>query len=242
MKIISEKFVIEQFTSKNSNANEWIEIFEKECSRFNLLDDGNKIELLRLFMDKSCADWYGSMMIKLTMESEWTVWKTKFCETFENKGWNPVTYALLYKYIDGSLVDYAIKKEKLLLDMRRSIDAGTLIDLIAAGLPNLVLNQIDRKKLKDSVDLFNEIRKYEHTVSKDYFIKKKRPQNINRNAKSEEENPCRICQKLNKGNRYHAEASCWYKIKEDKYKKDYIKHVNNSVIETELNNTDQKNE
>ncbi|ESN91473.1 hypothetical protein HELRODRAFT_165511 [Helobdella robusta] len=154
LKYIAEKFIIERFTSKNTNPSQWIDVFEKECLRFDITEDEKKIEILRLFMDKSCADWYSSMIIKLTLNSEWSIWKNKFCESFANQGWNQVTYALLFKYKDGSLVDYAIKKEKLLLDMRTSIDTGTLVDLIAAGLPGFVLEKINRQSMEDTVDLF----------------------------------------------------------------------------------------
>ncbi|CAH2096772.1 unnamed protein product [Euphydryas editha] len=40
----------------------------------------------RLFIDKSCADWYSSMIIKLTVKSERSTWKNKFCESFANNG------------------------------------------------------------------------------------------------------------------------------------------------------------
>lgn len=109
-----------------------------------------KIEILRLFMDKSCIDWYNSMIKKLTINSEWSIWKQKFCESFANRGWSPVTYALSYKYKDGSLLDYAIRKEKLLLDMR-SIDTATLVDIIAAGLPEYILNRINRESLTQNL-------------------------------------------------------------------------------------------
>lgn len=239
LKNISEKFVIEKFTSRNSNANQWIDFFEKECTRFDVREDEKKIEILRFFMDKSCSDWYSSMIIKLTLDSEWAIWKNKFCETFVNKGWNTVNYALLYKYKDGSLLDYGMRKEKLLLDMRRSMDLGTLIDLIAAGLPEFILNKIDREVLKDTVDLFNEISKFEHMVNKKSFFGKKKIY-INK-ERNDEKKPCRYCEQLNKGTRYHAESICWFKTKENDKQKNYIKHVNNSVIETELNDTNQKN-
>lgn len=242
LKCIAEKFVIEKFTSRNSNAKQWIEIFERECMRFNVIDDEKKIEILRLFMDKSCLDWYGSMLIRLTMESEWSVWKSKFCASFINKGWSHITYALSFKYREGLLVDYAIKKEKLLLDMRNSIDTGTLIDLIAAGLPEHVLTKIDRETIKDTVDLFNEVRKHEHMMVKktgSVYYRKYGNTKINRN---DDRNPCQICEKLNKGIRYHSESACWFKTKEeDKIKGKNIKHVNNSVIEAELNDTYPKN-
>lgn len=243
LKYIADKFAIEKFTSKNSNANQWIDFFEKECIRFDVISDEQKIEILRLFMDKSCLDWYSSMIIKLTMNSEWSIWKNKFCETFTNKGWNSVTYALLFRYKDGSLLDYAIRKEKLLLDMRRSIDTGTLVDLIAAGLPEFIMNKIDRETVKDTVDLFNEVSRYEHMVNKKSFLNKRINASLRTNGSNEEKRPCTICEKLSKGTRYHPEAICWFRTKDDdKAKKNFIKHVNNSMIEAELNETDQKNE
>lgn len=243
LKHIAERFVIEKFTSRNSNANQWIDIFQKECIRFEVTTDEKKIEILRLFMDKSCVDWYSSMIIKLMINSEWSMWRTKFCETFANKGWNPVTYALIFKYKEGSLLDYAMKKEKLLLDMRRSIDTGTLVDLIAAGLPEFILNRIDRETVKDTVELFKEVNKYEHMVDRKNFLSKKRNTNVGSKEKNEDKNPCKICEKLNKGIRYHSETTCWFRAKEDdKKKKNFIRHVNNSVIEAEINKTDQKNE
>lgn len=239
---ISQQFIIEKFTSKNTNANQWMEIFEKECLRFDITRDEKKIEILRLFMDKSTTDWYSSMIIKLSLNSEWSVWKQKFCETFANKGWSPVIYALLFKYKEGSLLDYAIRKEKLLLDMRNSIDAGTLIDLIAAGLPQVIVNKIDREALKDTTDLHNEISKYEHIVNKKKVFTK-RSDTINTRKDNEEHKPCKNCEKLGKTNRYHPEEKCWYKQKKhDQGQNISIKHVNNSKIEAELNNTDQKND
>lgn len=241
LKHIADGFVIEKFTSKNTNASQWIDIFEQECLRFDVTTDEKKIEILRLFMDKTCADWYSSMIIKLTMNSEWITWKNKFCESFANKGWNPVTYALLFKYREGSLLDYAIRKEKLLLEMRRSMDTGTLVDLIAAGLPEFILNKIDRELLKDTVDLFNEVSKYEHMTNKKSFIARRRYGNYKTENRNEEYTPCKICEKLNKGSRYHPEATCWFRTMNDNTKKNLFKHVNNTVIEAELNETNQKN-
>ncbi|KAF2898201.1 hypothetical protein ILUMI_07976 [Ignelater luminosus] len=81
-----------------------------------------------------------------------------FCETYADKSWTPVRYAILFKYIAGSLLEYALKIERLLLEMNRLINKITLINLIAAGLPNFVSDKIDRKNLNQSEDLFNERR------------------------------------------------------------------------------------
>lgn len=185
LKQLTEKFIIDKFSSQNPNANQWIDTFEKECTRLGITTDEKKIEVLRLFLDKSCTDWYSSMVIKLTMNAEWSEWRLKFCETFANKGWSPVTYAINYKYKSGSLLDYAIRKEKTLLDMRRTIDKGSLVDLVAAGLPSFVLNRIDRETLKDTTDLFNEISKYEHMVSGNKTFNKKKDTTKRSNYKVE---------------------------------------------------------
>lgn len=53
--------------------------------------------------------------------------------------------------------------------------------------------------------------------------------------KIEEKRPCKTCENLNKGVRYHPEEACWFKTKEGE--KDKIRKVNNnSIIEVELNN------
>ena len=79
--------------------------------------------------------------------------KKNFYDTFSSKGWSSIRYAMSFKYQTGSMLDYALKKEKLLLEVRKSIDDGTLIDLIAIGLPNFVADRIDREKLKKTEDL-----------------------------------------------------------------------------------------
>ena len=173
LKNIAEKLIIEKFTSKNSIAKQWMENFEKEFTRFNITKDETRIEILRLFLEKPCLDWYSSMITKLTVNSEWKRWKGKFLETFANKGWNMVTYAFAFRYKEGPLIDYAMKKEKLILDINKSIDSKTLIDLIATGLPEFILNKIDRDELNDSTDLFNEIRKYESMMYKKTLQKPK---------------------------------------------------------------------
>lgn len=231
---LANDFMIVKFTGKNLNAYQWINDFEKECERFRITQDKRKIEILRFFLEKTSENWYSCMLIKFTVESEWEKWKKNFCETFANKGWSPIRYALSFRYQTGSLLDYAIKKEKLLLEVRKSIDTGTLIDLIAAGLPNFISDMIDRENLKQTEDLYYEIGKLEHFVNKNKF-ETKNNKDLNSKEKNEK-TACKICKDKNKGTRYHSESACWFKDKEDK-----IKHVNNSELEVELNCKDQKN-
>lgn len=156
------------------------------------------------------------MLIKLTLHSEWSEWKKNFCETYGNKGWSLIRYALAFKYKTGSLLDYAIKKEKLLLEIRKTIDTGTLIDIIASGLPDFIADKIDRENLEATEDLFKEVGKLEHLVNRKKTYERKN----NPNAEQKEKlKPCTICEKLGKGARFHPEISCWFKTEKMRKKR-----------------------
>lgn len=235
IKMLADRFVIDKFDGKNINANHWMEIFEKECTRFDIVKDEEKIEIFRLFLEKSCTDWYSSMMIKLSLQSEWSEWKLNFLQTYANKGWNTSKYALYYKYQSGSLLDYAIKKENLLLEMRKTIDQGTLIDIIAAGLPDFIIDRINKEEIVQTKDLFSELCKLEHFATKKKFIKKKDDTKLMKEK-------CNICEKLKKGVRYHSEDVCWFKTKlNSETDKKQIKLINNAELECELQYEDPKN-
>lgn len=239
---IAKDFMIDKFDGKNSNASQWINEFEKKCERCMIEEDRKKIEILKFFLEKSGVDWYTCMILKFTVESEWSKWKKNFGETFGNKGWSPIRYAFTFRYQTGSLLDYALKKEKLLLQIRKSMDTETLIDLIAIGLPNYVSDKIDRESLTETEELYNEISKLEHLVGRSNIEKKGKIYSDNKSKKFEERKPCKICENTNKGKRYHPEESCWFREKGEKNKKTkQLKTVNNSEIEIELNQENPKN-
>ena len=166
LKRVAEKFTLDKFSGKNNNAIQWLEIFENECDRFDIDEDKDKIEILRIFLDNAAADWYGSKLLKYTLDSEWKTWKENFKTTFVDKGWDSIRFAFTYRYIKGSLLDYALKKEKILLETNKDVEATTLINLIAIGLPNFITDRIDKEKLKVTEDLFNELRRLEHLSKK----------------------------------------------------------------------------
>ncbi|XP_044745287.1 uncharacterized protein LOC123307135 [Coccinella septempunctata] len=238
---VANDFMIEKFTGRNLNANQWIENFNKECERFQVNEDKKKIEILKHFLQFSGAEWYSCMMIKYSIEAEWNIWERNFCDTFANKGWSPARHALAFKYQAGSLLEYALKKEKLLLEVRKSIDTGTLIDLIAFGLPNYVADKIDREILRETEDLYNEIGKLEHLVAKNNSNKYDKRKTMNPEEKpkrNDEKKPCQICISKEKGKRYHPEKNCWFK-KENHG--GVLKTVNNTALEIELNEKNPKN-
>lgn len=242
LKRLSENIVIDKFTRKTSSVTQWIVIFEAECSRIGIDEDIQKIQVFRLFLDDSCQDWYSSMLMKYTLNSEWSIWKNNFCETYANKGWSPIRYAFLFKYRQGSLLEYALKKERLLLEVNKLIDKPTLIDLIATGLPNFIADEIDRHMLKDTKDLFKNIRGLEHLMTKRFVEKKGVGMENKKKEKGIKDQPCKICEKEKKGIRFHPESVCWFKNKDsERFKKEPIRSVNNSELEMSLNEIDPKN-
>ncbi|XP_070171327.1 uncharacterized protein [Polyergus mexicanus] len=236
LKYIVDKFILEKFNYKTSNVRQWLDTFEKECARFEIEKNKTKIELLRLFMDGTCQDWYTSTVIKGEHENDWHKWKQVLIETFSGKGWSSRTYAHYFKYKEGSLVQYAIKKERLLLEINKDMDTDTMIDRIAFGLPGFIREKMDRDKMKNTKDLINELQKLEGITDKKKIFKKEgKPEHKGRN---EEKKPCKTCENTNKGIRYHPEEKCWFKQE----KKEKPKAIgSNSVIEVDLS-TEKKNE
>lgn len=234
LKQIADKLLIEKFSSKNTNAKQWMESFEKECSRFQIGKKEDKIELLKLFLDKPSLDWYSSTLIRLTVDAGWSEWKKRFLECFTDNGWNNVTYALSFKYREGSFTDYAMKKEKLLIDFNKDMDIKSLIALIAVGLPEFILNKIDKSELKETTDLFNNLRQLECQVKKNY--QKKFTLDFQKNIKYEEKKPCKTCEDLGKGVRYHPNEKCWFKRNEENREKNITtkKVNNNSILDVEV--------
>ncbi|XP_072942819.1 uncharacterized protein [Epargyreus clarus] len=235
------EFSIEKFSRNTTNVTQWLDTFESECARLQIDTDLQKVEILRLLLDDTCIDWYTSMIIKHTIDSVWSVWKKSLSETFADKGWSPVRYAMNFKYIQGSMLEYALKKQRLLLEINKSIDTQTLIYLIATGLPNFIMDRIDRESLKEVNDLFNCIRGLESLTRK--HDTKKALSTGNKYNKQEirqiEKKSCRICENKGKLNRFHPENVCWYNY-EKKTTDDKNLH-SNSILKVELSNEDPKN-
>lgn len=234
LRILSEKFVLEKFNGKG-NVHEWLNSFEKECSRWDIRKEEEKIEIFRVFLEKSCLDWYRAMMLKHNLQSSWEIWRDSFKASYANKGWQNSRYALSFKYQTGSLLEYAVKKERLLLEARNTTDQGMLIDIIVAGLPDYIAEKIDREEMLETKYLFNELGKLEHLVTKQ---KSKKDGVIKTyfKEKTDGKKPCSICKDLKNKSLYHSESSCWFKSKNEPAQRKYsgMKNINNSVIEAEI--------
>ncbi|KPJ14273.1 hypothetical protein RR48_05251 [Papilio machaon] len=52
---LAKNFLIDKFTGRNSNACQWIQDFTKECHRFQIIQDKQKIEMLKNFLESASS-------------------------------------------------------------------------------------------------------------------------------------------------------------------------------------------
>ena len=106
--------------------------------------DEEKVKGLRKYLGKTAKRWYQTNLLKAGGHN-WEDWKEAFLKAFKNKGWPAIRYAYNFKYLSDSFVEYAIEKERLILEVQREMDEEVRIHLIVIGLPIEVQDKIERK-------------------------------------------------------------------------------------------------
>lgn len=226
------QFVVQNFNGKE-NAAEWMRVFEKECCRNGITADENKIQTLRLFLEQNAKDWYSSTLYKLTLEGQWTDWKESFLQTYGDKNWSTIQFAYTFKYISGSVLDYAIKKERLVLETEPSMSDRSRINHVVIGLPRDIQDRIDKEDVRTTEQLMNQLRRYENIYLRD----RKEPRVMEKEKRLTVKQPCAICESRGNPGRFHPVENCRFK----EYRKDR-KGVNMTEIEeTAVNAQEQKN-
>ena len=125
--------VIEKFGSKPTNAMAWLNIFETECKWLGILEN-RYWEVIRLDLENSAVDWYQTTRMTFKNAS-WDRWRSSFLDAFAQKGWSNARSAISFRYILGSLSEYALRKENLLVNFNPIMDDDTKIALIVVNLP-----------------------------------------------------------------------------------------------------------
>lgn len=235
---VTKSFVLEPFKGKTENAEFWIRTFEEECHRCDVTSDEKKVEALRLFMEESGRDWFTSAHMKLSSPVNWRSYRESFLQTFSDKGWVNVRGAFNFKFLGGSLLEFALRKEKLLLEVDPNMATSTRIYLIVVGLPVYIQDRIDKDTITTKENLMGNLRKLESLVNKKPKIAIEKSSNLNKKIVRIEKKPCYICERLGKPERYHPTELC-----RNKNRHNEIKSVNNLEMEEKLNLeiTDQKN-
>ena len=204
---VQKKFVINKFNGRQE-AVSWLESYEKECNRYSIFTDTKKIEVLKFFVEGTVLEWYASNLIKLSL-SHWGPWKQSFLLVFEKTSWASIRTAFGFKFVGGSMIDYAIKKERLLLEADKNIAEQFRIYQIVYGLPIEIQDKLDREKIDSFEYLLTELKKLNTTLPKKKFIEKEKEKNFEAPKMANmERKPCNICEKLGFKNRYHPMQLC----------------------------------
>lgn len=257
---IEKKFILDKFNGKQVNAREWLDQFEKECNRYEVCEEARKIQSLKFFLEDGAKEWYSSNLRKLSI-NKWEEWSRSFLLVYADKSWSNIRFAYNFKFLKGSLIDYALKKERLLLEIESSMSNTSRINLIVIGLPVYIQDKLDKEEIINTDVLMNKIRMYDSG-----YIKQKRDDMIKYNNNNGnniifngkvnaekkystmprmviEKKPCVMCEALNKPDRYHPLHLCRNKQQYTEMKKVNLLEVNHTEMEesvnTELDN--QKN-
>lgn len=239
---IERRFSIERFSGKEK-ATEWLTSFENECVRHALKSDTLKVKCLKLFLVDNALDWYKSNAIKLKDEP-WSTWSASFLKVYADKGWAKVRHAYNYRYLGGPHIDYALKKERLILEVESRTTQYSMINQIVIGLPLPLQDRLDREEIQSTDDLMNKLRQFESDTKK--FTRNEqssgsseisRPRQYDRNTeKTSEKKPCTICESKGYPGRFHPIERC-----RNRYKRsDYAKINLNEESESETSESGEK--
>ena len=206
---IEKKFLLNKFNGKQEPLS-WINSFEKECIRYNISNNTKKVEALKFFLEGNVLEWYSSNLVKLAL-SDWDSWKHSFLLVYEKKDWASIRMAFNFKYIGGSLTDFAIKKERLLLDADEDMEEKFRIYQIVFSLPIDIQDRLERGKINSFYDLLDELKKCSV-----FSLKKKQAEKSSEERKKFEaskifdsrKKPCSICEELGFKSRFHPTQLC----------------------------------
>lgn len=248
VKSILKHFMVEKFSTKNKNVISWVKSFEKECTIFQL-SGRRQMEVFKACLDASVLDWFGVTQLKLGLNTDWKQWKHDLISTFGDDSWTPISFAYLYRYLNGSFVDFAVKKERMLLELERDLSDQTVLDLIIIGLPSHIKSSLKRSQITSVELLRNKLKKFDtedtskfkSTNNKQFNFTIKKSEEEGKNIKVTSSNlrkPCLICEKKGFSGRFHPEGACWNR---DKGGNNNKKVVNNVEVEPLPNDIEQKN-
>jgi len=245
---IETKFILNRFKKGQYDSELWLRQFEDECHRFKVILDNHKVQALRYFVDGPARDWYESNLKKIGLNTSWEVWKDSFLNVFVDKGWSIVRKAFNFKYLGGSIVDYALAKEKLCLEMEPKSTEISRVNQIVFGLPIEAQDRLDREEITTIDKLFSKLRRLEDT-----FIRQQKGiatnckpigiQNPQRKLESQQKNesqrkPCPNCVAQGFPNRYHLLSECRNKNGKDHSSRSNMIKNSTSKNECEVLNLD----
>ena len=160
VKEILKHLLIEKFAAKNMNVEAWCSRFEKESQRFNLVGR-RQIEVFKSCLDQSLSNWFIVTQQNLAVDAQWNQWRAEMVSTFGDHSFKPVCSAIGFRYLGGSLIDYIVNKEKMLIEANRELPKKVLLDLIVYGLPAHIIRSLNRNTVTSISILKDKLKKHE---------------------------------------------------------------------------------
>jgi hypothetical protein len=159
---VAKDVILDKFDGTNRNPLTWINTFEAERERLEI-ENVRFCEVLRLFLEGSASIWYLSTRT-LIGTSTWENWRLTFINAFSCRGWNEVCNAIYFRFSEGSLNEYAIRKLALLTNMDPKLSEYARICLTVAGLPASVREKLDRDEVDSVNKLLSKINSLDRTT------------------------------------------------------------------------------
>ena len=239
---ISKNMILEKFNGKNSNAELWLKIFVAECKRLEITENRYP-EVLRLFLEGPALEWFSILLKTNSLSHPWELWNNSFVDTFGQKSWSEIAYAYTFKYLNGSCLDFALKKRNMLIDVDPNLTMSSQINLIVIALPHFIRSRLNKKSLTNMEDLMSTLRQIEPSRSK---LNNNNSGEINddKHKTQNKHKPCSYCDSVGFPNRFHPEQMYRTKIAHLKASRnDKIKVANNLGIQDTIALTEEaKNE
>lgn len=208
---------------------------------------------MKLLLEGNSNEWYISNTLKLSL-TDWESWKQSFLLVYSKKGWTNIRLAFNYKYMFGSLVEFIIKKERLLLEADKDIPELYRVYQIVCNLPLEIQDKLHRDKIKTIDDLIEAVKLFDNGYSgrknlesKSEEEKKKLEARKGSVVKSYDagRSPCPICRSMGFKNRYHPIQLCRNKVMQSKQQinlHDIVEDTEAELCRLEINDDETKNE
>lgn len=245
---VVKDMILDKFSGKNQNARVFLNLFVQECNRLKI-ENARFPEVLRLFLEGPALDWFLAFLKTHTISRPWEFWQNSFLDTFAEMSWAEINYAYTFRFINGPLLDYALKKVNLLLDADPELTANSKINFIVLGLPSQIRSRINKRDLNSIDQLMSCIRQLENLPTSTYSKNKNTPvmenKAQNKLPNKSDYRPCSYCKDRGFPNRFHPENLCRNKplTHKENSKNDKIKMVNNLEVQDSISSSDEsKNE
>lgn len=262
---IMKHVLLEKFSMKCKNVENWCDRFQAELSRFNV-NGRRQAEMLKSCLDSSLETWFLGVQSKVPTDADFSYWRIHLISCFADVSYANVHSAYSFRYLGGSLLTYVFQKEKMIMDLNRDYPPEIILDNIISGLPFKLAKILNRNNVTTIDLLYEKLKKYEadhslfadniktkvsivnntfsnSTKSNSYADKIKsnvsKKLSIKTNNVTSSKSPyfksCGICEKRGYPNKNHSENVCWHRPKE-------IKSINNVIVDDSISDSLQKND